>query len=337
MCIQFTLLYTDPEGRRRLRVITRQIKLGVFASRLWAQKDDSLDLMNSEVSFMVLLAHTLQRYSEANILALIERNRDTLSKILHTFRESATKVYKQKDMIVPVGMQYLPYFLFCLEGSELFHQSSKGVAASGIHINSSEYLRREILRLDPQTFMLRIAPLVYNLRSFFSEAHELGESGRFNIPATVHPWEIEALDEGRQNHDIDIYLIDRGVEILILISPLCQYTNQVLKQLPESSNSSLLQPEFNTDEYVGWNTFHLVETLQNSRRSKTEVPVSAVYLGGANIEQLLSYHNFARLVQTADKPNRKDPQARLAQKVQAKFQEYLHDLHEKSLTSKITF
>lgn len=156
---------------------------------------------------MILLAHTLQRYSESNIPALIERNRETLSRILHTFRESATKVYKQKDMIVPVGMQYLPYFLFCLEASELFHQSSKSIGGGSTLINDTEYIRREILRYDPQTFMLTFAPLVYNLRAFFSEEFQSVESGQFRMPATIHSWDIDALDEGSKLLDYR-YLCD---------------------------------------------------------------------------------------------------------------------------------
>lgn len=131
--------------------------------------------------------------------------------------------------------------------------------------------------------------------------------------------------------------MDRGTEILLLISPLCQYTDQVLKQLPVTTSSSLLQPEFNTEEFVGWNTYHLFEALQNSRKSKFEVPMSAVYLGGAAVEQMLSYHTFARLVQNPERTGKKDANTRLGPKIEVKFQEFLHQLHEKSLVSKVTF
>lgn len=154
--------------------------------------------MNSEISFMVLVAHTLQRYSEANIPTLIERTRENISKILHTFRDKANKVYKQKNLVVPPGMQYFLYYLFCLEASELFFQKKKLLGNSVLDFtNSTEYSRREFLRYDPQSFMLSIAPLIYNLRYYFGEDIVTGEEGEFTLPPTINPWDIDPLQEGK--------------------------------------------------------------------------------------------------------------------------------------------
>jgi Sec23/Sec24 helical domain len=154
--------------------------------------------MNSEVSFMILTKQILQRYSEANIPTILEKTRELLSKILNGFRESATKVYKQKSLVVPPGMQYLPYYVFCLETSELMLQKKKLLGEQAADLtNSTEYARREHLRFEPNTFMLSIAPLVYNLRYYFGEDVRPADEAHFMLPPTIHFWEIDHLEEGK--------------------------------------------------------------------------------------------------------------------------------------------
>src|SRR3990167_2338232 len=134
-----------------------------------------------------------------------------------------------------------------------------------------------------------------------------------------------------------VYIMDKGTEILVLMSPISTYLDQVIKPLPATSSSVVLQPEFNTDEFIGWNAFHLVELLQKGRATSVEVPVFAVYLGDQTISQALRHHLFTSLLQSADGVTRITGGNTVKVQLQAKFQEFLQAVHEKSLNSKTTF
>jgi hypothetical protein len=129
--------------------------------------------------------------------------------------------------------------------------------------------------------------------------------------------------------------MDKGTEILVLISPVCQYTEQVLMNLPDSSSAVVCQPEFNTDEFIGWNAFHLVDVLQKAKNSITEVPVFAVYLGGPFTSQVLRHHFLNSSLFGSQNITNSTAQ-NMKQLIESKFQEFLQGLHEKSLNIKIT-
>lgn len=166
------MLYTDSEGKRRLRVITRKLKTSVFLSRFRETPDDPIENMNTEYTFMVLVRQLLLRFGESNLEYIQTRATDVLSSLLKIFRERSQKFHKITSFVMPPSMNYLPYYIYSFLKSVMIDKTKLRKLAV------IEYYRRELFKCDPARFLLLLAPELYMIGH-----HWYGETAdKFVIP-----------------------------------------------------------------------------------------------------------------------------------------------------------
>lgn len=146
-----------------------------------------MESMSSEGSMMVITRSLLQRFGDSNLGYIVERSTDVLGRLLHYYREKSVKVIRANTFVMPEGMRYLPYFVYCLKHSDLL---SKGKIRD---ISKLEVQRRELTKCEPLQFILRLVPQLYSLEFYL---HPLNTED-FVIPPTLSPSKSN-VKEGRK-------------------------------------------------------------------------------------------------------------------------------------------
>lgn len=178
--MQASFLYTDHNGMRRLRVITRQMRLATFYGTTHLDSSvDPLEKMNSEMVFMVIVRQLLLRYGESNLKYISEKLDEVIAKLLKLNREKSQKMVKLSTISVPDGMRYLPFFAYRFKNSILVSRVGNPRPCL------VELERRELMRVTPTIFSLKICPLVYNL-SFYLTHPDIPHD-QFVLPPTMTP------------------------------------------------------------------------------------------------------------------------------------------------------
>jgi Sec23/Sec24 helical domain len=163
--LQLSILYTRSDGKRALRVLTRQLKLGVFYSRPYINEDDSLETLNSEISFICLIRQHLLRFGESNLDYVQKRCTEILGKMIKIYREHDQRVHKIKSFILPDSMRHYPFLLYSFLRSDLMDKSMLR------KLTRIEYMRREYMHCSPSRLILEIAPSVYDLSFHITSEH----------------------------------------------------------------------------------------------------------------------------------------------------------------------
>lgn len=137
---------------------------------------------------MLVVRNLLLRFGESNLTYVTEKSTDFLGRLLHYYREKSQKVIRANTFVMPEGMKFLPYYIYCFKSSELLQKGKFR------EFNKVEVMRRELMQCEPLQFMLRIIPQIYSMGYYFEPKDT--ETEEFTIPPTTPPAAINIKDGG---------------------------------------------------------------------------------------------------------------------------------------------